>query len=164
MRISAERTLFTAGNGNQVAIDARREQVKRQYDAAPENIERDKFLERLAKLAGGTAIILAGGATPVEQKRRVQLIEDSINATRAALEEGVVPGGGVALIRAAPALDPPIASLTGSARETKRPKQIDVVRLPAFRITKIPVGEAVSAMRWMTSSALEKTLSRGEEP
>src|SRR5580700_9550944 len=133
VRISAERTLITAGNGNQVAIDARREQIKRQYDAAPENIERDKFQERLAKLAGGTAIILAGGATPVEQKRRTQLIEDSINATRAALEEGVVPGGGVALVRAAPALDPLIASLTGSARQGAELLQRALTQ-PLFRI------------------------------
>ena len=117
VRISAERTLITAGAGDQLAIKARREQVKRQYDAAPENIERDKFQERLAKLSGGTAILLAGGATPVEQKRRVQLIEDSINATRAALEEGVVPGGGVALVRTAPALDSLIAGLAGSTRQ-----------------------------------------------
>src|ERR1700723_626770 len=133
VRISAERTLITAGNGNQVAIDARREQIKRQYDAAPENIERDKFQERLAKLAGGTAIILAGGATPVEQKRRGQLVEDSINATRAALEEGVVPGGGVALVRAAPALDPLIASLTGSARQGAELLQRALMQ-PLFRI------------------------------
>ena len=66
---------------------------------APENIERDKFQERIAKLSGGTAMILAGGATPVEQKRRTQLIEDAINATRAAIEEGIVPGGGLALLR-----------------------------------------------------------------
>jgi chaperonin GroEL len=62
-------------------------------------------------------MILAGGATPVEQKRRAQLIEDSINATRAAIEEGVVPGGGVALIRVAPELDGLIQRLEGSARQ-----------------------------------------------
>ena len=94
VRISASKTLITAGGGDQKKIAARREQVMRQYDAAPENIERDKFQERIAKLSGGTAMILAGGATPVEQKRRTQLIEDAINATRAAIEEGIVPGGG----------------------------------------------------------------------
>jgi chaperonin GroEL len=117
VRISSSKTLITAGHGKPKVIEARREQVSRQYDAAPENIERDKFLERLAKLSGGTAMILAGGATPVEQKRRVQLIEDSINATRAAIEEGVVPGGGVALIRMAPELDGLIKRLKGSARQ-----------------------------------------------
>jgi chaperonin GroEL len=117
VRISSSKTLITAGRGEQRAIAARREQVSRQYEAAPENIERDKFLERLAKLSGGTAMILAGGATPVEQKRRAQLIEDSINATRAAIEEGVVPGGGVALIRVASELDPLIQRLTGSAKQ-----------------------------------------------
>jgi chaperonin GroEL len=117
VRISSSKTLITAGHGKPKVIEARREQVSRQYDAAPENIERDKFLERLAKLSGGTAMILAGGATPVEQKRRAQLIEDSINATRAALEEGVVPGGGVALIRMAPELDGLIKRLKGSAKQ-----------------------------------------------
>lgn len=117
VRISSSKTLITAGHGKPKVIEARREQVSRQYDAAPENIERDKFLERLAKLSGGTAMILAGGATPVEQKRRAQLIEDSINATRAAIEEGVVPGGGVALIRMAPELDGLINRLKGSAKQ-----------------------------------------------
>jgi chaperonin GroEL len=117
VRISSSKTLITAGHGKPNVVEARRAQVSRQYDAAPENIERDKFLERLAKLSGGTAMILAGGATPVEQKRRAQLIEDSINATRAAIEEGVVPGGGVALIRAAPELDGLIKRLEGSAKQ-----------------------------------------------
>src|SRR5271156_2892809 len=133
VRISSTKTLITAGGGDQKKIAARREQVMRQYEAAPENIERDKFQERIAKLSGGTAMILAGGATPVEQKRRVQLIEDSINATRAALEEGVVPGGGVALVRAAPALDPLIASLTGSARQGAELLQRALMQ-PLFRI------------------------------
>jgi chaperonin GroEL len=117
VRISASKTLITAGGGDPEKISARREQVMRQYDAAPENIERDKFQERIAKLSGGTAVILAGGATPVEQKRRTQLIEDAINATRAAIEEGIVPGGGLALLKVAPKLDNLIKELNGSTRQ-----------------------------------------------
>jgi chaperonin GroEL len=117
VRISASKTLITAGGGDPKAVAARREQVMRQYDAAPENIERDKFQERIAKLSGGTAMILAGGATPVEQKRRTQLIEDAINATRAAIEEGIVPGGGLALLKVAPKLDNLIKELSGSTRQ-----------------------------------------------
>jgi chaperonin GroEL len=117
VRISATKTLITAGGGDPEKIAARREQVMRQYDAAPENIERDKFQERIAKLSGGTAMILAGGATPVEQKRRTQMIEDAINATRAAIEEGIVPGGGLALLKVAPKLDTLIGELNGSVRQ-----------------------------------------------
>ena len=69
---------------------------------APPNIEQDKLRERVAKLSGGTAVLYAGGVTPVEQKRTIQLIEDSLSAVRAAVEEGVVAGGGMALAQIAP--------------------------------------------------------------
>ena len=105
VRISSNQTVVTAGNGDPDMISARRQQVARQFELAPENIERDKIKERLSKLSGGTAILLAGGATPVEQKRRLHLIEDAINAARAAIAEGVVPGGGLALLRVSSELD-----------------------------------------------------------
>ena len=115
--VSANQTIIRAGGGDPATIKARREQVARQYEAAPQNIERDKYQERLAKLSGGTAIILAGGATPVEQKRRVQLIEDAINATRAAVEDGIVPGGGTALLQVVPDLAGLVMSLANGARD-----------------------------------------------
>jgi chaperonin GroEL len=117
VRISANQTVISAGGGDPVALAARRQQVVRQFEQAPPNIERDKLQERLARLSGGTAQILAGGATPVEQKRRTQLIEDAINAARAAVEEGIVAGGGTALVQIAPELADVVASLSGSARE-----------------------------------------------
>ena len=93
------------------------DQVGRQLALNEVPIEEDKFNERLAKLSGGIAVIHAGGATPVEQKRRVQLIEDALNATRAALLEGVVAGGGTALIKTLPEVDKVVAELAGGARE-----------------------------------------------
>jgi chaperonin GroEL len=117
VRVSANQTVISAGGGDPAAITARRHQVARQFEAAPPNIERDKYQERLAKLSGGSATILAGGATPVEQKRRVQLIEDAINATRAAVEEGIVPGGGTAMLQIAPDLAALVERLSGSARQ-----------------------------------------------
>ena len=85
-------TMIIRGDGDPQAIAARRAQVQRLYENAPPNIDKDKLQERLAKLCGGTAMILAGGVTPVEQKRTIQLIEDALNAVRAAAEEGVLVG------------------------------------------------------------------------
>ncbi len=104
VRAAASRTVVTKGGGDPDAIRARRVQVARQLQEAPPNIEQDKLKERLAKLSGGSAVILAGGATPVEQKRRIQLIDDALAAARAAAEDGIVAGGGTALAQAAPAL------------------------------------------------------------
>ena len=117
VRVSAHRTVVSGPQGDEAAIAARREQVVHQIEIAPPNIERDKLSERLAKLSGGAATILVGGATPVEQKRRAQLVEDAVNATRAAVEEGVVPGGGTALLQVGPELDGFIKGLDGAERE-----------------------------------------------
>jgi chaperonin GroEL len=117
VRISANQTIISAGGGDPAKVAARRQQVARQYELAPQNVERDKFQVRLAKLSGGTALILAGGATPVEQKRRLHLIEDAINAARAAIAEGVVPGGGASLLQAVSALDERIATTRGSVQQ-----------------------------------------------
>lgn len=117
VRVSQNQTVVTAGSGDPALIAARRQQIMRQYELAPENIERDKIKERLSKMSGGTAVLLAGGATPVEQKRRLLLIEDAIHAARAAIAEGVVPGGGLALLRVAKELDGLLESSQGSVRE-----------------------------------------------
>jgi chaperonin GroEL len=116
VRISANQTMISAGGGDPVAVAARRQQVMRQVELAPPNIERDKLDERLARLSGGSAMILAGGATPVEQRRRAQLIEDAIHAARAAAEAGIVAGGGTALLQVGPELRDLIDGLSGSER------------------------------------------------
>ncbi|HQT60401.1 MULTISPECIES: molecular chaperone GroEL [unclassified Acidiphilium] len=117
VRTSATHTAIIGGAGDTAAIAARRAQVQRMHDAAPPNIEQDKLRERLAKLSGGTAILYAGGATPVEQKRTIQLIEDSLAAVRAASEEGVVAGGGTALAQIGPVLDEVLAGASGDVAE-----------------------------------------------
>jgi chaperonin GroEL len=116
VRSSASDTTILRGHGAPEAVAARRAQVQRLHDRAPPNIEQDKLRERLAKLCGGTAVIYAGGLTPVEQKRTIQLIEDALSAVRAAQEEGVVVGGGVALARVNGALDAAIDGLEGDAK------------------------------------------------
>lgn len=116
VRATASQTTVIKGEGDPAAIAARRLQVQRQYDIAPPNIEQDKLRERLAKLSGGTAIIHAGGMTPVEQKRKIQLVEDSLHAIRAAAEEGVVPGGGSALAHVAGVLDDLASGSSGDVK------------------------------------------------
>ena len=103
--IDAENTTIVGGAGKKADIDGRAEQIRREIEITDSDYDREKLQERLAKLAGGVAQINCGAATETEMKERKALLEDAKAATQAALEEGIVPGGGVALIRSEKALD-----------------------------------------------------------
>ncbi|MFL4975299.1 MAG: TCP-1/cpn60 chaperonin family protein, partial [Microvirga sp.] len=100
VRIEKENTTIIDGAGKKPDIQARIAQIKAQVEETTSDYDREKLQERLAKLAGGVAIIRVGGATEVEVKEKKDRVEDALNATRAAVEEGIVAGGGVALLRA----------------------------------------------------------------
>jgi chaperonin GroEL len=98
--IEKEKTTIVDGTGKKKEIEARVNQIKAQIEETTSDYDREKLQERLAKLAGGVAVIRVGGATEIEVKEKKDRVEDALNATRAAVEEGIVPGGGVALLRA----------------------------------------------------------------
>ena len=98
--IEKEKTTLVDGAGKKKEIEARVGQIKAQIEETTSDYDREKLQERLAKLAGGVAVIRVGGATEVEVKEKKDRVDDALNATRAAVEEGIVPGGGVALLRA----------------------------------------------------------------
>lgn len=100
-----EDTTIIEGMGKKKDIEARIEQIKKELEVTESEFDKEKLQERLAKLSGGVAVIKVGAATEVEQKQKQQKIEDAVSATRAAIEEGIVPGGGVALLRCIPTLD-----------------------------------------------------------
>jgi chaperonin GroEL len=103
--IDKDNTTIIEGAGKKQDIDGRIKQIKAQIKETTSDYDREKLQERLAKLAGGVAVIRVGGATEVEVKERKDRVDDALHATRAAVEEGILPGGGVALLRAAKALD-----------------------------------------------------------
>ncbi len=105
VRIEKENTTIVDGAGKKAEIDARVAQIKAQIEETTSDYDREKLQERLAKLAGGVAVIRVGGATEVEVKEKKDRVDDALNATRAAVEEGILPGGGVALLRAVKALE-----------------------------------------------------------
>jgi len=98
--IEKEKSTIVSGAGKKADIEARVGQIKAQIEETTSDYDREKLQERLAKLAGGVAVIKVGGATEIEVKEKKDRVEDALNATRAAVEEGIVPGGGVALLRA----------------------------------------------------------------
>ncbi|MEM7238829.1 MAG: chaperonin GroEL, partial [Pseudomonadota bacterium] len=108
--ITKDETTVVDGAGEKAEIEARVAQIRGQIDETSSDYDREKLQERLAKLAGGVAVIRVGGSTEVEVKERKDRVDDALNATRAAVQEGVVPGGGVALVHAGKAL----ADVTGA--------------------------------------------------
>ena len=103
--VDKDNTTIIDGAGNKVDIEGRIKQIRAQIEETTSDYDREKLQERLAKLVGGVAVIRVGAATEIEMKEKKARVEDALHATRAAVEEGVVPGGGVALIRASAALD-----------------------------------------------------------
>jgi chaperonin GroEL len=103
--VDKDNTTIINGAGKKQDIDGRIKQIKAQIEETTSDYDREKLQERLAKLAGGVAVIRVGGATEIEVKERKDRVDDALHATRAAVEEGVLPGGGVALLRAAKVLD-----------------------------------------------------------
>ncbi|MGE3224476.1 MAG: chaperonin GroEL [Parvibaculaceae bacterium] len=105
VRVEKENTTIVDGHGKKNDIQGRVAQIKQQIEETTSDYDREKLQERLAKLAGGVAVIKVGGSTEVEVKERKDRVDDALNATRAAVEEGIVPGGGVALLRAKKAVE-----------------------------------------------------------
>ena len=110
IHIDKENTTIVNGKGTKDAITARINQIKSQMENTTSDYDREKLQERLAKLSGGVAILYIGAATEVEMKEKKDRVDDALHATRAAVEEGIVPGGGVALVRAIEALDKVLTS------------------------------------------------------
>src|SRR6202041_1007682 len=103
-RIEKENTTLIDGAGKKLDIQARIAQIKAQIEETTSDYDKEKLQERLAKLAGGVAVIRVGGSTEVEVKEKKDRVDDAMHATKAAVEEGIVPGGGVALLRAKAAI------------------------------------------------------------
>jgi len=131
--ITKDNTTIIDGAGSQEAIDGRVKQIRQQVEDATSDYDKEKLQERLAKLAGGVAVIKVGAATEIEMKEKKHRVEDALHATRAAVEEGVVPGGGVALVRVAGKL----VGLTGANEDQNHGIKI------ALRAMEAPLRQIV---------------------
>ena len=116
VKVDKDNTVIVGGSGNSDAVAARVNSIKAQIEETESEFDREKLQERLAKLAGGVAVIKVGAATETELKDRKLRIEDALNATKAAVEEGIVAGGGVALVNTIPAVDAYVDSLSGDVK------------------------------------------------
>jgi chaperonin GroEL len=137
--IDKENTTIIEGSGSSKDIEGRVKQIRVQIEETTSDYDREKLQERLAKLVGGVAVIKVGAATETEMKEKKARVEDAMHATKAAVEEGIVPGGGVALLRAAPALD-------GLAKDAKLPHDVQAGANIVRRALEEP-------MRWIAQNA-----------
>ncbi|HEY7336324.1 MAG TPA: chaperonin GroEL [Bryobacteraceae bacterium] len=143
--VDKDNTTIIDGAGTQKNIEGRIKQLRAQIDETTSDYDREKLQERLAKLAGGVAVIKVGAATETEMKEKKARVEDALHATRAAVEEGIVPGGGVALLRAASALD-------NLKVEGDEKIGVDIVR----RACEDPVRNIVANGGWEGAIVIEK--------
>jgi chaperonin GroEL len=151
VRIEREYTTIINGAGKKTEIEARIRQIKQQIEDASSDYDREKLEERLAKLAGGVAVIRVGGATEVEVKERKDRVDDAVHATKAAVQEGIVPGGGVALLYAATAL--------GKLNvEPDAKVGIEIVK----RALQVPTRQIVENAGFDASIVVGKLLEKGE--
>ena len=120
VKVNKENTIIVGGMGDKAAIADRVNQIRQAIETTTSEFDKEKLLERLAKLAGGVAVIKVGAATEVEMKEKKLRIEDALNATKAAVEEGIVAGGGTALINVIPAVEAVVNSLEGDEKTGAR--------------------------------------------
>ncbi len=150
--VDKDNTTVVDGAGKKTDIDARVKAIKSQIEETTSDYDREKLQERLAKLAGGVAVIHVGAATEVEMKEKKQRVEDALNATRAAVEEGIVPGGGIALLRA--------STVLASVKEINEDRQagVDIIR----RACQSPVRQIAFNAGEEPSVVVDKILSKNE--
>ena len=155
--IDKENTTIVNGAGKKADIEARIAQIKAQIEETTSDYDREKLQERLAKLAGGVAVIRVGGATEVEVKERKDRVDDAMHATRAAVEEGILPGGGVALLRAsegaARSSAPATTTRRPASRSSARRSQLRPARSPSMRARTARSSSARSWRRISTATA-----------
>jgi len=150
--VEKENTTIVNGAGKKADIDGRIAQIKAQIEETTSDYDREKLQERLAKLAGGVAVIRVGGATEIEVKERKDRVDDALHATRAAVEEGILPGGGVPLLRATKALD--------SVKPVNADQQagVDIVR----RAIQVPARQIIHNAGADASFVVGKLLEKSE--
>jgi chaperonin GroEL len=150
--ITKENTTVVDGAGQKAEIEGRVAQIKQQIEETSSDYDREKLQERLAKLAGGVAVIRVGGSTEVEVKERKDRIDDALNATRAAVQEGIVPGGGVALLRAS-------SNLSVKGENSDQEAGVNIVR----RALQAPARQIVENAGEEASIVVGKILDKNDD-